>query len=191
MRSNFWVAMFTGLLVIVALLQYLAYVKSESASLTVQKVRFATGEPTSDAPLTLIMTIRNPSKNIADVREVNVSTYIGVRQKELPDEPDYDKMIDTAVMPPIAPGIVYPFVIRGDPLNPGNTLTQQIVSDLLNGGDPFYVFGRIKYNSGYDPIGFTEVGYCFQYVPPGKRADDTFEVCKKPKYTYLHHAIFP
>ena len=176
--------MFTGLLLIVAALQYRAYVKTESAFLVVPNLRFVGGEPTSDGPATLIMTIKNAGKNVAVVKEINVSTHIGVRQKELPDEPDYEKMIDIAVMPPVAPGITYPFVLRGDPVNPGNTFSPQIVSDIISGKDPFYVFGFIEYNNGYNFILHAKIGYCFVYMTPTQRVGDTFEVCKRPKYTY-------
>jgi hypothetical protein len=65
-----------------------------------------------------------------------------------------------------------------------DVFTEEVVRDLLNGEDSFYVFGYIKYYDKYTIFGPSEIGYCFSYVPPRLRYDQSFDTCAHPKYTY-------
>jgi len=57
--------------------------------------------------------------------------------------------------------------------------------DAMRRGDILlFMYGYIKYDNGYNLMGFSESGYCFVYIPKNRRVIDTFEICKKPKYIY-------
>ena len=177
---TFWVAIFTGLLFIVAVLQYRAYVESESAFLIITEPKFIpSGEPTA-GPVIIVMAIKNTGKHAAIVEEINISALPTTPEK-FPDNPEYQKLIDTAVIQPIAPGLEFPLNFRGAPRI---IFSPEIVSNMLSGNEAFYVYGFIKYNSGYNIIWLSETGFCYVYIPPSNRAGFLFETYKKPKYTY-------
>jgi hypothetical protein len=177
-------ALFTVVLALATCIQVWAFIQSERAFLVVDKLRFLSGEPSTDGPFPLILTMQNPGRNVATVKEMKIAIHLVLHHHQLPDEPDYTNAVTASATPSIAPGGDYNIAIRGNLPNDANVFRAQVVSDLLTGEDAFYVFGEIKYSNGYTMIGPSEVGFCFSYTPPKERFVDTFEICENPKYIY-------
>jgi hypothetical protein len=187
-KFTFVVACFTVVLALATCVNVWAFIQSERAFLVVDNLRFLSGEPTTDGPFPLILTIQNPGRNVATVKEIKLAIYLGLHHQQLPDEPDYTNAIKVTVLPSIGPGLDHQIPIRGT-LNVASNFRAQVVSDLLSGEDSFYVFGEIQYDNGYNVIGVSEVGFCFSYAQPSQRFIETFEACDKSKYTYTRSRL--
>jgi hypothetical protein len=183
-KFTFVVAIFTVVLALATCIQVWAFIQSERAFLVVDKLRFLSGEPSTDGPFPLILTMQNPGRNVATVKEMKIAIQLALHHQQLPDEPDYTNAVKVPVPPSIAPGRDFNISINGNLPNAANVFRAQVVSELLAGEDSFHVFGLIKYDNGYTIIGSSEVGFCFSYTPPKERFVDTFQTCDKPKYIY-------
>jgi hypothetical protein len=185
-RFTLWVAFFTAVLAVVAALQYIAFRESERAFLIVQNGYLASGEPVSDRPISFIINIKNVGKHTAKTTSLNVSVTVNVRRRFLTDNPEYAKMNGSQEVAPIAPGIIYPFVFRGDAINPGNTLPAAAVEGIINGTIGLFIFWFFQYESGYFSLWSPNTGFCFEYIPPALRSTGSFEICRKEKYIYAY-----
>jgi hypothetical protein len=119
-------------------------------------------------------------------KTLNVSVTNKRPPQILTDNPEYAKMTGSQAVAPIAPGIIYPFVFRGDSINPGNTLPAATVDGIINGTIGLFIFGFFQSESGYFSLWSPNTGFCFEYIPPALRSTGAFEICRKEKYIYAY-----
>jgi len=87
-------------------IQVFAYIQTERAFLLIDDLRFRDGEPTTNPPFALIMPIENSGRNVAFIKDINITAQLGVHESYLPDEAKYVRMTEApmVVFAPITPG---------------------------------------------------------------------------------------
>jgi hypothetical protein len=102
-KFTFIVAIFTGLLCIVAALQYLAFINSERPFLTTSEILMDNGEPSTDRQFSAQISLKNSGKHVAVVSELRGTLLYAITTPELPKYPEYHE-VSQVVVSPISPG---------------------------------------------------------------------------------------
>jgi len=62
---------------------------------------------------------------------------------------------------------------------------QQIVEGIMAGRVRLYIYGYIRYRTGYFILGTGITGFCFLYRPLAERSEFDYELCPNHQY-YMH-----
>ncbi|MGE0470055.1 MAG: hypothetical protein AB7L09_14370 [Nitrospira sp.] len=184
-KFNFFIMLFTGVLSVVGLLQYSAYVEAERAFLILDEIKLVHNEPSiEDGGLNFIIRVKNVGKHPGLVTKliVVVSTGYGT----FPITPDYDRDLrGTFIVGPIASQgwATVPVEERQD--EKYDIPREEFIGAIRDGTLEFRIYGVIQYNTGYYWLdGVT--GYCLLFTPANKRVNRTqsFSSCQNENYVY-------
>ena len=211
--SHFIEIILTGALVGIAYFQYTVYTRQAGimqtqteisraqndltieinrALLVEENIGFVKGEPDpADATdgLDFIVKIKNVGRHVASITgEVKITSRFGITHKELPPTPEfYDaKTVYTA---PIAPDGSVPIKVHAPGIKMISSAPEPdyptLARGIENGTFPFWVYGRLEYDTGYKTTG--ELGFCRKFVPIFDRAKIplTFITCNNQSYSYI------
>lgn len=187
-KFNAWIVGFTGVLSIMAIVQFFAYLETERAYVVIDDAQFLAGTPqVEDGGIDTGLFIKNVGKHVAIISQFHALMEIYVVQKELPTFPEYrpDAVPQNLVVAPMVPQQRLRVPLR-EVKAPPPIPRDQVIEGIKNGSIPFRVYGFIKYKLGY--LWFSGItGYCFEYVPESKRTiGPAFRTCQNPNYTYAH-----
>jgi|CXWL01.1.fsa_nt_gi hypothetical protein len=175
------ITLFTGLLVVISVLQYRAFVASERASVVPIEVHFAKELIAGLHPLPIVVEMQNGGKSTATTDELAMAITHG----PLPPEPEYYKTTPYTVTP-ILPNGTHKKVFSFDIGNTG--WSEETRMGVKTGARKLYLYGYIRYQDEFShspwPFGTRETGFCFVYMPIGGVHDSVFETCPEPAYTY-------
>ena len=168
----------TAVLALLAGIQLWGFIKGERAFVYAASVTLPQGLSKVD-PLPMSLEIKNGGKGVATIQEVAAA----ITQGPLPMTPQYASAPRFAFPPAVAGSVVKrPLSF---PLTGG--YSEEKVGLLKSRKESLYFYGVIRYQDGYSfptIFGFRETGFCFVYAPEG--ANDGFETCKEPAYTYAN-----
>jgi hypothetical protein len=168
----------TGILALIAALQFWGYIKSERALVYADNVTLPRGLGNID-PLVMQLEIKNGGKSIATIKEVAAAI-----SHQLPALPPPYQQASRFAFPPAVPGGA---VKRPLTFNVSGGYKGETERRLRSGTEKLYLFGVIRYSDWANfPVifGFKETGFCFVYVPQG--SSDGFNTCDNPAYSYAN-----
>lgn len=183
-RFTFWVAIFTSVLAAVGFMQYVAFTESERAFIVVGNFQSQNGEPSHDKPFMFWMDIKNVGKHLADIESARVVVLEGIRHRELPREPDSGGTHEF-IAGPLPPDGRSRVKLAPD-IDSATRPDQQIVEGIMAGRVRLYIYGYIRYRTGYFILGTGITGFCFMYRPLAERSEFDYELCPNHQYIYAY-----
>jgi hypothetical protein len=166
------IVLFTGVLGVVAVLQYWAFIRSERAFVAPTSTDFAIKETVGVKLLPMYLELHNSGRSTATIDELSV----GITH-ELGPIPVYAE----------APKFAFPPVVAGgttkQELKFATEWGEATANGVKTGSMPFHIYGRIRY---HDDIGWSEreTGFCFVHTPESTVAP--FQTCPERAFTYSH-----
>jgi hypothetical protein len=117
-----WVAIFTGLLLLIGFFQFVSFIQSERSFLsTVGNFGFEDIFIEAKKQLNIVWSIKNSGKMTAITDQVNLTIIVlGPQGKELPPTPDYRAGRTDITLADIPGGDIYPTVVRVQSASSGN-----------------------------------------------------------------------
>ena len=176
----FWtraVGVFTIVLAIVAVLQFLAFVQSERALLSLAGLEIVGGVPKAGDPLVHVL-VRFTNSGRAAAAAGHFA--LGIHFEALPPKPEYNDLPERGSQPVPAGG--------GTEFYSTVTLTRALTQDEIDkiklGTTRMSIFGYIKYSDPFFFFGGMTNGFCSTYVPPPAGEAKFYNSCPEPNYTY-------
>lgn len=174
--STVLVAIFTGVLSVVAVFQLIFFVQSQRAFVAPTVANFAQPSNLGIKYLPVYLDIQNSGNSTATIKELSVSITHNLSAK-----PQYSGPRNIA-FPSLAAKATYRRTVRFE-----TNWGAETISKVLSGQMKFYIFGVIKYVDGFSIWGFREIGFCYVYIPVENRGASVFENCIDPTYTYVRN----
>lgn len=168
-----WIAVFSLVLAVTGVLQFLAYIQSQRAFVAAATTNFATELVPGTTYLSMFLGFQNSGRSTAFVKELSVAIT-----HNLTPEPQYFQTRKIAFPPVVAGGVSR----RASKFETG--WSQETIDKITSGALNFYIYGVIKYTDGYNIFGPSITGFCFAYVPSVSGNTAAFETCEEPAYTY-------
>lgn len=178
-----WVAVFSGLLVVVGFLQTWTYMVSDRAYLSVVGVSF--DPPKVGEPMVIHLNVKNTGRATAFVSHANVTTLIHRARGPLPMVPQYkDKETFPSIIGPLTGneifyGTVHLVTDEGKPV----LWSADDVTSKVN----IYIYGSIQYDDGFNLFHLWRprvFGFCWRYDPTSDPSIGMFSTCDQSGYRY-------
>ena len=173
-----WIATFTGLLLLVGVIQAWAYIQRERSVVSVASVKLTTNSFVANLPFSYIITYRNTG----GVAAQPISLFVGSRTHELPGPMKY--LIGKTDLPnfiiPSGQEIQQVYTlpeIDGLP----RTLSEDQVKMLESGQVRVFVYGQMRYVDSFNIFNFwpAKTQFCYEYVTTaGPEKKGTFILCR-------------
>jgi hypothetical protein len=153
------VAVFTAVLAFVGGAQTWAFIQSERAYLTFTNFNFI-GGLVANQPLSLLFQAKNSGKSAAEIRNISVTTAIGINYPL-----KYDRLLEVAVSPIEAGATSQQIYVGKNPDGSNFLMNPFTVNDVTTGKSKFYVFGFADYEDDFSIIGSRRSYFCYLYLP--------------------------
>jgi hypothetical protein len=177
-KSNFFIALFSGLLALVTIFQAWAFVQSQRAFLSVAALKFLDGLAPNQK-VSPVFGIRNGGRSTAVMDELNVTFKTVTPPNVFPLTPQYFEGTEIAPGPIVADGTVNVTVDMK-----GFTIDEATFRPISAGERVVYVYGFISYWDDYSLLCNRITGFCFRY----DYARSIFSHCLERAYTYVRYS---
>jgi hypothetical protein len=165
-------------------------IQSNRAFLTIHDIHFIETPPNGTPNgFDLMIQIKNSGRSIGQISTITMATAVGFPDKVFEELPAYRIPNPTLATAPIIPDAISRVVgfMHEPPITPISH--EAMVKGVLDGSFPFWVYGIIKYDTGYRSI-IGETGYCAKFNTQLARRSDAlpqFQTCgdDQKKYTYV------
>lgn len=154
-RFNFWIMLFTGILSVIGLFQYSAYIEAERAFLIMDEIKLVHDEPLlEEGGLDFIVRIKNVGKHPGVVNKlvVVVSTGYGT----FPSSPNYDRDLrGTFIVGPIPSQSWATVPVQERKEQTYNIPREEFIAAIRDGTLEFRIYGVVQYKTEVAPVVWT------------------------------------
>lgn len=179
-RFTGWVAAFTFVLVIVAVIQSWAFIESERAYLSLTAVQVQGLKLLPGRPLGFTLDIYNGGRSEAFINDSNATVSFDISLAEIPNY----QFGRSAFKGPVPPATFKraTFVPKKD----GQRLRieKSMVDKIVAGEMKLWVFGWVEYSDGFTIWKDKRTGFCVFYSPQNDPSFGMFDDCGLPNYIY-------
>jgi hypothetical protein len=189
-RPN-WIALFTLLLVIVAVLQLYTYIATERAVVTTGDIQFkGMNNLTVGQPLTAVIGGKNSGRTTAFITKARFYSRLVIKRPfpSRPEYPEVAKITNSSVNGPfVAQGVDWVFIqLDNGHHTIGGPFDAPSIREIAQGRVKIYIFGCIRYLDSYSVFGRPEheTGFCYHYDPTSDPSIGMFVRCDEVAYTY-------